>query len=127
MVLMQRSVRLCERVSAFLFYFKKIFGNDRIEAALIEAASIDTAGIDVTRCILGFLDQKRAADKNLATGSAAGAFALAAGQQFFVLPRVNTGSNEAPCFADSLAQPKSDAPLPAPLEGGARQTTAGER
>jgi hypothetical protein len=124
---MQRSVWFGERVAAFLFYFKKVSWNDRIDAALTESAAVDAAGVNVSGRVVGLLNQERAANENLAAGSASGAFALAPREQFLVLGRVDIRPEEAARFPYSLPYPKSDASLPAPLVGGARQTTAGER
>jgi hypothetical protein len=121
--LFQRSVWLSERISAFLFDFKQVFGDDWIKAALAETAAVDTAGIDIPWSIFGLFDEKRTADKDFAAGATARAFALAAGQKFFVLRRVDTRSEEAPSLADELTQAKADATYPGFQRAG-RQTAA---
>jgi hypothetical protein len=75
---------------------------------LIEVPAIDPAGVDVAGLVFRLLNQEGAADEDFATGSAAGAFALAPRQQSFVVAGIDICQKKPAYLSYSLTRPKPD-------------------
>jgi len=116
-------IRIHEGIAALFFNLQQIPGHDGKETALIEVPSVDAAGIYFTRRILGTLDQKRAADQNLAAGATTRAFPAAAGEKLFIACGVDTCPEEAANLPRQLPDLKAKPSHP----GDVRQTTSRQR
>jgi hypothetical protein len=91
-----------ECVSAGLFDFFEIFRNQRVELALIRIFAVNGAAVVDLARFLGFLNQKRTFEENLAAGPAPRAFAVAAFKQRLILSFIDVRSDETADLARRL-------------------------
>jgi hypothetical protein len=103
------NVGLNECVTAGLFYFQEILGLQRIDPALVEMPSVDTAGIHIAGIIFRLLDQEGTPKQDLAAGATTGAFSLPKGEELLIFICVDAGSEKTPHLSCGLprAQAKS--------------------